>query len=79
MAGTGHAGSSSLWRWKKWISHGSGIGATTSQASDKLLDLRYDSANGCEVGRRQRPCNCDSERDFAIGEGPVLVEHGLEC
>ncbi len=59
------------------MSHGSGIDITASQTSNELLDLCYNRADGCEVGGGKRPCDRDGERDFAVGEGPVLVKHGL--
>src|SRR6266566_2731866 len=63
MVGTRRAGSSSVWRWKKWMSHGSGIDITASQTSNELLDLCYNRADGCEVGGGKRPCDRDGERD----------------
>src|SRR5438128_2115808 len=53
MAGTGRAGSSSLWRWKKWISHGSGTGVTTGQ---RQAVCRHNGAAGAAdytYGERQ--------------------------
>src|SRR5258706_12903439 len=77
IVGVGRAGSSSLWRWKKWISHGSGTGITTGQARDKPLDLPDNRADRGEVGRGQGPVGRDDERNLAVRERPALVKHRL--
>src|SRR5579875_683601 len=78
MAGTGRAGSSSLWRWKKWISQGSGTSVTASQARDKLLNLSHDRPDRGEFRSGQRPRDRDSKSDLAVRNAPVLVEYRLE-
>src|SRR5260370_12966970 len=41
IVGVGRAGSSSWWRWKKWISHGSGTVITAGHARHKPRDLPH--------------------------------------
>src|SRR5258708_37729141 len=77
IVGVDRAASSSRWRWKKWISHGSGIGATTGQSRNKLLNLCDDLADGAEVIRGQRPADRNDERDLTIRQRPALVDNWL--
>jgi len=71
--GRGRAGPSSLWRWKKWISHGSGTVITTGQARNKPLDLPDNHADRGEILCGQGPVGRDDERNLAIRERRALV------
>src|SRR5258706_13645636 len=68
MVGAGRAGSSSWWRWKKWISHGSGTVITAGQARNKPLDLPDNHADRGEVFCGQGSVGRDDERNLAIRE-----------
>jgi hypothetical protein len=77
IVGVLRATSSSRWRWKKWMSHGSGTGATTGQSRNKLLNLCHDLANRAEVIRGQGSVDGNDEGDLAIRQRPALVDNWL--
>src|SRR5258706_6778246 len=73
IVGAGRAGSSSWWRWKKWISHGSGTVITAGQAPNKPLDLPHNDADRGEGLCGERAVGRDDERHLATPEWPALV------
>src|SRR5258706_4679418 len=60
IVGVGRAGSSAWWRWKKWISHGSGTVITAGQARNKPPDLPPNhTAKGADFFGQEAGCGVD--------------------
>src|SRR5207244_10713945 len=66
IAGTASAGSSAWWRWKKWISHGSGI-RRRSGLPGGLVDHRRHGLGGLAVVvGQQMPVAVQREDDRGV-------------